>query len=270
MAGIFKNRIIKEKLQKYNVSNFQEKIDIVKKWHQDFYNGTLKQDRETSREQAYNQDFFIKILGYSEKPHLPYSLEPKATTSAGQSPDVILGYFSAETTSLSAVVELKDANTDLDRPQQRANNMSPVLQAFKYKIQYSKCPFVIASNFFEFRLFHDNQLDYEVWTLDDLINEADDFYQLRKFHFLLNRDNFTKKSGKSLTESLLTDIRIEQENISNKFYKEYRELRLELLRNIYQKNAIIRENIDFGIEKAQKIIDRIVFVRIEAFYQKIH
>ncbi|WP_202946772.1 hypothetical protein, partial [Rhodanobacter denitrificans] len=78
--------------------------------------------------------------------------------------------------------------------------------------------------------------------------------------YLLCEKNFIGKDGKSNTENLITEVRVEQEKISKIFYKEYRDSRLELLRDMYKKNIEVRENIDFGISKAQKIIDRIVFI----------
>jgi hypothetical protein len=65
--------------------------------------------------------------------------------------------------------------------------------------------------------------------------------------------------GQSATESLLNDVRIDQETIGAKFYSEYREARLELMRDLYRHNEVVRSDIDLGIEKAQKIIDRVVF-----------
>lgn len=260
MASIFKNSKIKEKLEKFEIKDLDKKIEIVKKWHNDYHSGTLKQDKETSREQSFNQDFFISILEYKQKPETPYTIEPKATTEKGQLPDVVLGYFDEENKHVSAVIELKSAKIPLDRPQQREGNLSPIQQAFKYKSQYYECPFVIVSNFYEFRLFQDNQLDYEIWTLNDLIDSSDNYYKFRKFYLLLCADNFISKSGKSKTEELLTDIRIEEEEISKKFYKEYHSLRVDLLRDIWKRNELVRKDIEFGIEKAQKIIDRIVFV----------
>ena len=260
MPNIFKKRILDEKIQDFQIENFKEKIEIVKKWYNDYHNGTLKTDKETSREQAFNQDFFIKILGYQEKPETPYTLEPKQTTEKGQLPDVVLGHFDNENKQAVVVVELKGASIPLDRPQRRDGNMSPIQQAFKYKNQYRSCPFVLASNFFEFRLFQDNQLDYEIWNLDDLVDSENDYYNFKKFCYLLCAENLIVKEGKSKIEELLSDIRIDEENISKSFYKEYKDLRTELLRDIYSKNKVARENIDLAIEKAQKVIDRIVFV----------
>jgi hypothetical protein len=261
MASLFGKNKLRDIASKLQTSELEDNIAVVKTWHNDYHNGSLKADKETSREQAYNQDFFIKILGYQEKPAVPYSFEPKATTDKGQLPDAVLSHtdVNQDIKNIAAVVELKGASIELDRPQRREGNMSPVQQGFKYKTQYRNCPFVIVSNFWEFRLYHDNQLDYELWTLDDLVDPEDDYLKFKTFYTLLHSENLTTPKGASKTEGWLSDIRFEQEEIGKKFYKVYREARLELLRDIYQHNESVRTDIDLGIEKAQKIIDRIVF-----------
>lgn len=261
MANLFGKNKLREIAQKIDTESVLDFIDIVESWRNDYHNGSLKKDKETSREQQYNRDFFLNILGYKEKPATPFSFEPKATTEKGQLPDAVISYTDKvnDITNIAAVVELKGTAIELDRPQRREGNFSPVQQAFKYKSQYRNCPFVIASNFWEFRMYHDNLLDYEVWTLDDLVSPDDDYILFKTWFALLKKDNFTTTKGASKTETLLSDIRIEQENIGKKFYKVYREARLELLRDIYKHNDHIKTDIDTGIEKAQKIIDRVVF-----------
>lgn len=261
MANLFGKNYLREKAQQIDTKDIQRFLDIVSTWHNDYHNGTLKTDKETSREQQYNRDFFLTILGYQEKPASPYSFEPKATTDKGQLPDAVVGYTdkSKDIKNISAVVELKGTSVPLDRPQRREGNMSPIQQGFKYKTQYRNCPFVIVSNFWEFRLYNDTQLDYEIWTLDDLVNPTDDYILFKTWFVLLSKDNFVSKQGKSITENLLSEIRVEQEEIGKKFYKVYKQVRLELLRDIYKNNHFIKIDIDTGIEKAQKVIDRIVF-----------
>ena len=261
MASLFGKNRLREVAQKIQTEKIQPYLDIIREWHYDYYNGSLKTDKETSREQQYNRDFFLTILGYREKPSSSYSFEPKATTEKGQLPDAVISYTDKanDIENIAAVVELKGAAVDLDRPQRREGNFSPVQQGFKYKTQYRSVPFVIVSNFWEFRLYHDNLLDYEVWTLDDLVNPADDFLLFKTWYVLLNKDNFTTPKGKSKTEAILSDIRIDQENIGKKFYKVYREARISLLRDIIEQNQIKHKELDLAIEKAQKIIDRIVF-----------
>ena len=261
MANLFGKNKLKGIAEQIDTNSVLPFIEIVKTWHNDYHNGSLRRDKETSREQEYNQQFFKTILGYKEKPASPFSFEPKATTDKGQLPDAVISYTddSRAIRNISAVIELKGAMIDLDRPQRREGNFSPVQQAFKYKTQYRSVPFVIVSNFWEFRLYHDNLLDYEVWTLDDLVDPSDDYILFKTWFALLNHNNFTAKTGASKTEVLLSDIRVEQEEISKKFYKVYREARLDLLRDMYKNNQRVRTNIDLGIEKAQKIVDRIVF-----------
>lgn len=261
MANLFGKNKLREIAEAIDTNSVQDFIAVVKEWQQDYHNGSLKKDKETSREQQYNRDFFLDILGYKEKPASPFSFEPKATTDKGQLPDAVISNTDTanDIRNIAAVVELKGASIDLDRPQRREGNMSPVQQGFKYKTQYRSVPFVIVSNFWEFRLYHDNLLDYEVWTLDDLVNPDDDYLLFKTWYALLKKDSFTTPKGTSKTEAILSDIRIEQENIGKKFYKVYKEARTELLRDIYKHNDYIKTDIDTGIEKAQKIIDRIVF-----------
>jgi type I restriction-modification system DNA methylase subunit len=261
VAGLFGRNRLRQLASEVPTDLVKDKLEIVRAWHRDYHEGSLKKDKETSREQAFNQDFFVKILGHIEKPSSPYTFEPKATTVLKQLPDALISYTDASKSiqAVSAVVELKGASTPLDRPQQREGNFSPVQQAFKYKTQYRVCPFVIVSNFFETRLYADHLLDYERWTLDDLVDPQDDYVKFKTFYLLLRRENFTSPSGKFQTETILSDIRSEQEEIGKEFYKVYKLARLELLRDIYRKNPHVRNNFEVGIEKAQKIIDRVVF-----------
>jgi len=261
LAQLFGRHQVNELAQRISNDAIQGHLAIVQAWWDDYNNGSLKRDKETSREQQYNNDFFKQILGYVEKPTLPYTLEPKASTQGGQLPDLVLGYAEDATamTNVAAVVELKGASVDLDRPQQRAGNLTPVQQGFKYKPLYPRCPFVVVSNFYEFRLYHDNQLDFERWTLDQLLDPSNNYSNFKSWYLLLKQPSLTAVSGPSATELLLSDIRTEQETIGRKFYAQYSSARLELLRDLYRRNAVVRDDIDLGIEKAQKIIDRLVF-----------
>lgn len=261
MAKLFGKNALEARARLIRTEDVQDKIELVKSWQMDYHSGSLLTDKETSREQQFNQDFFVKILGYKEKPASPFSLEPKASASGGQLPDAVLSYtdVNAGTQHVAAVVELKGAKIDLDRPQRREGNLSPVQQGFKYQRLYRDCPFVIVSNFWEFRLYNDTILDFERWTLDDLVNPEGDFLKFKTWFLLLNRQNLTASDGLSATFALLSDIRRDQEQIGVKFYNDYRTARVELLRDLYRQNEVVRNDIDFGIEKAQKLVDRIVF-----------
>jgi len=264
MAKLFKDRILREKLENYEIPDLEKKIAVIKGWYDASENGSLQQKTETQCEQAFNQDFFVEVLGYTPFPNETYTIDPKARTeSGGQKPDAILGYFGPDAKRTIAVVEIKDANTALDKPQRREGNMSPIQQAFKYKPQYKECDFAIATNFVEIRVFKDNQLDYEKFTLGELVDPKDDYFAFKKFYYLLNVDNFVTKKGKTITSGLLSAIRIEQEEITKDFYQEYKELRYELIKDIvsHNKTASKRERFyPIAVTKAQKIVDRVVLI----------
>jgi len=264
MAGLFKNKIIREKIERYEIPDFEQKIALVKQWSDAYTNGELQKKTETQCEQAFNQDFFIHILGYSAFPKENYTIQPKdnVDSGGGQMPDATLGYFNKEGKRVVAVVEIKNADTSLDKSQYREGNLSPIQQAFKYKPQYKECGFVIATNFYEIRLFRDNQLDYEKFTLSELVDPKNDYFNFRKFFFLLNVKNFVAEKGQTETELLLSAIRIEQEKITNRFYAQYKELRESLITDIVKNNTDIKraDFYSYIVEKAQKIVDRVVFI----------
>src|SRR3989344_868662 len=259
MASLFKNNVLQEQLALSIVPKFEDRIRIVKQWHTALTDKSLLGKTETQCEQAFNDDFFVKILGYTRFPSEKYTIEVKAAveTAGGQKPDAALGIFPPDGNVVQCVCEIKDANTPLDKPQQREGNLTPVQQGFKYKPLYKNCGFVIVTNFREIRLYRDTMHDYERFTLEELADPADDYRNFRKFHYLLSAEHFIAVSGKSQTEELLAAIRIEQEEITKKFYKEYRALRLRLIDEIRKNNPTCSFNTI--LEKAQKIVDRIVF-----------
>jgi hypothetical protein len=134
-----------------------------------------------------------------------------------------------------------------------------VQQGFKYRPQYRGCEFVIVSNFYEFRLYNDNQLDYETWTLDDLVDPADDYLTFRVFYLLLASSRFVAPVGKTPTQEMLLDIRGKQEEIGRQFYSDYRDARARLISSIWLLNGDRGFEPATVIEKAQKVVDRIVF-----------
>lgn len=261
MASLFGVNQVRERAKAIPTESVAHHIEVVKTWHNDYHHGSLKKDNETAREQAYNQDFFVGILGYKQKPATPFSFEPKASTDTGQIPDARIGTFDPATNldDTVAVVELKGASIALDRPQRGHGNYSPVQQGFKYRPQYRGCSFVIVSNFFEVRLYNDNQLDFESWTLDDLVDPKEDYLRFKTFYLLLHADRMLRVEGRSQTQDFLSDIRVNQDRIGRDFYANYSDAREKLLRSLWLLNPTLQDDPDKWIEKGQKIIDRVVF-----------
>ncbi|MFZ6993455.1 Eco57I restriction-modification methylase domain-containing protein [Curtobacterium sp. RRHDQ66] len=261
MAQLFGRNRLREEAARIPTEDIIDKIAILSRWHKDQIQGTLKKDSETQREQQWNQDVFIEILGYRMKPLDLATFEPKASTAFKKIPDARIGNLgsSENTDDTIAVVELKGATVDLDKPQSRNGHLTPVQQGFMYRPMYRGASFVIVSNFIETRLYNDNQLDYESWFLSDLVSDTDDFLAFKTFYLLLRADRLLRRNGYSATEQMLSDVRIEQEQIGNSFYDDYKTVRTLLLQDLYRNNESVQKDLNLGINKAQKILDRIVF-----------
>lgn len=262
MAGIFPRNRIRQLASRISTEEIHRHLPTIERWLAAYRDGSLIAEKETSLEQQYNTEFFQEILGYVSKPNTPYTFLPKDTTTSNNYPDAVLCYRQPETPAedIFAAVELKGAAVDLDKPQKREGNLTPVQQGFKYKSQYRSCPFVIVSNFWEFRLYTDTMLDYEVWTLADLADPADEYINFRVWYFLLHSDRFVSPEGKSETQNLITSIRIEQEAIGDAFFKRYTEVRDVLIADAAERNLRLKASLPDLINASQKLLDRVVFV----------
>jgi hypothetical protein len=256
MAHLFSKSAIKQATTLYQWFDLSREIAIVQELYQDFCKGNMAD--ETRYEQRFNNLFFGQLLGYEENIHR----HPKASTPVGSKiADVWLGFFVDGLYSyegVKVVVELKGATTLLDKKQASYGGQSPVDQWFGYKTSYQDCPRLIVSNFASVRLYRDNKQDFEVWTIEDLVNPDNNYYHLQTLLGLLKRNHLIAPTGSSVTEKLLSEVRVQQEQITKKFYKEYKDLRFELINDIRQHNPDL--HVELIVEKAQKIIDRIIFI----------
>ncbi|PJA48578.1 MAG: hypothetical protein CO170_02345, partial [candidate division SR1 bacterium CG_4_9_14_3_um_filter_40_9] len=232
MAQLFGTGTIKSHTEV--LSGFDEaKISLIQKLHQDWKNGLLA--GETEYEQTFNQLFFGELLGYEDRSNRI----PKGAVAGTGIADLTLGYFKEgkyDPENVQIVCELKGAKTNLVKKQFGHGGLSPVGQGFSYKTGFKNCKRLIVSNFYEIRLYRDNQTDFEVWTLDELSDSKDNYFNLRKLYLLLHRDNLLTHTGKSKTEDLLSHFREEQKEITAKFYKGYKTLRVELINDMKQRN----------------------------------
>lgn len=265
MANLFSHKLLYDTVKNIMIPDMEEKISVLQLWVNAINNKSITKKTESECEQAFNLDVFHKVLGYSFYPTENYTLEAKGWNEvSGQKADATLGYFNANdidknVSLVQVAVEIKDANTPLTKSQRREWNLSPIQQWFKYKPQYNNCKRVLVTNFVEVRLFKNTQLDYEVWNLVDLVNPAHDYQNFKVFWYLLNAKHLIAPIGmESVTEKLLSAVRIQSEQITKKFYQEYKALRLELINDIRSKNPEV--SLDIVLQKSQKVIDRIVFV----------
>lgn len=162
--------------------------------------GSLKEEEFKSR---FLNEFFGDILGFNYGNSNYWTLREEAKTKLdGTKPDGVLGFFSKnkDLNDVRAVIEIKDANIDLDKKQNRIDSKSPVAQAFEYASKMGvNCKWVIVSNFKEIRFYSSKfQGNYQVFFIEDLKNEE----KLKEILFVFHKDRFITKGERSSTDKL--------------------------------------------------------------------
>ncbi|GAB1371552.1 hypothetical protein MASR1M45_16140 [Candidatus Kapaibacterium sp.] len=259
---IFNKKKLKYQIEKVNfndISDFQHRIELVKKWIGFVNSVSFYKSKETELQGDFLFDIFGRVLGYSSKSINPieWNLNQEQVTTGGKFADGSLGYYSAEGEIIRVVIELKDANTNLDERQNRHNdNRTPVEQAFGYQHKIGKdCKWVIVSNFNEIRLYHhSSSIEYEQFFIKELSDEE----KLKRFFFLLGKENLISKNGISVIDSLFISNEQDEQEITKKFYAAFKEIRLKFFDHLKTNNPTIDENI--LLEKTQKLLDRFIFI----------
>ena len=241
-----------------NIPNASVKKSEMARWRKSVETGNLLKTKEKTVQGKFLTDIFERVLGYATVVSgEEYNQEAEYTSKLdGSQADGALGFFSQFSKIVRAVIELKDAKTDLDKKQHRSNHLTPVEQAFSYANKNgSGCGWVIVSNFIEIRLYKSSSsLEYERFLITDL----DDEDEFKRFYFLLCKDNLIDRAGKSLVDKIYDDNEQASAEISNEFYRDYKGLREDLFYALKKNNPCIEEITLFS--KAQKILDRFIFI----------
>ncbi|WP_170871862.1 Eco57I restriction-modification methylase domain-containing protein [Pontibacter indicus] len=263
---IFSQTYLDSKTANFHLSQYPDlskKLDEIDKWQKGIRSGRIVRQKEEELKAEFLNTFFGEVLDYpykSDETLWNLSIEKKSNID-GTKADGALGYFWLFGNEIKAdvrtVIELKDARTDLDKPQNRLNDKrSPVEQAFSYVSKSGgHCNWVIVSNFTEIRLYHSSdQSRYEKFEILRLLEEK----ELLRFMFLLHKDRLLTKSGDSITNLLYKERQAEEQNISDKFYKHYKKARVDLYHHLQEQNPDVDGLVI--LQKTQKLLDRVTFV----------
>lgn len=261
--SLFNQRLLKTAIDKfaYPVGNKKERIDIIiNAWQSAFKDHDLSKAKETSLQGKFFAKFFCEILGYTMQDDglFEWTLKQEAKTEVdGKEADGSLGFYSKEKHKTRAVIELKDAQCNLDTKQHRQENkQTPVEQAFQYLYKFADCDWVIVSNFRITRLYHKSkgQTAYEEFDILNLHEEK----EFKKFYYCLCRDNLINENALSPMDLLIKQSGEADIDISKEFYAEFKHVRKLLF------NHIVENNPDFDkkllLEKTQKLLDRFIFI----------
>lgn len=261
---IFKERLINGRLSHFtkdDVPYFDKKFHEITLWHTSCTEKDLEKTKETSVQGLFMTRLFQGVFGYLEivdEGDCYNQLRESKTVLDTTESDGALGFFykSTDTKDVRVVIELKDAKTPLDKKQNRSSHLTPVEQAFSYANKNgSKCGWVIVSNFIETRLYKStSSLEYEIFDM----TKMDDEKEFLRFYFFMCKDNLISEHGKSVIDELYVENEAEGVDISNKFYKDYKQIRNNLFAILKENNPDKNELLLFT--KTQKLMDRFTFI----------
>ncbi|NBR94820.1 MAG: hypothetical protein EBT55_00735 [Proteobacteria bacterium] len=261
MNPLFNSHRLALKVKDSKLETNKVATQIFANWHH-LLSTTTKTEEQLQAD--FLNDIFGEVLGYAYKRGLSeFNLEKEESTQLdGKQPDGILGFFNInqpkEQQDVRVIIELKGSKANLDAKQNRDTKLTPVEQAFGYVSKYQKVEFVIVSNFKEIRLYQSNyQGKYHQFLMSELASQP---AKQQEFYFLLCKHNligFAPHTG-SIIKKLIDDQAKHETEIQNKFYFEYKTLREEFVNSILKQNQTTPET---AIAKAQKLFDRLLFVR---------
>ncbi|WP_312345732.1 hypothetical protein [Chryseobacterium binzhouense] len=207
---IFSEAFLQNHIHNFHLSsipNIRQITVLINSLISELESGKLASLKEEEIKSRFVSVFFGDILGFNYGNSTKWLLkEEKKSTINGTKPDAALGYFFIDDKKddVRAVIELKDASSNLDDKQNRPNKMSPVEQAFNYSSQMGRnCKWVIVSNIKEIRFYtSSDRSTCQVFQLIDLKDEN----KLKELLFLFHKDKFIKfeLDDKSNTDKLLT------------------------------------------------------------------
>lgn len=185
-----------------NVPNLRLARNIIDGLNMELKSGKLASLKEEEFKSRFLNEFFGIVLGFNYGNSNFWTLSEEVKTKVdGTKVDGALGYFLKDKRSsdVRAVIEIKDANTCLDEKQKRKDIKSPVSQAFEYASKMGEnCKWIIVSNFKEIRFYSNFQGKYQVFFLEELLDEN----KLKELLFLFHKDRFINKDSISSTEQL--------------------------------------------------------------------
>ncbi|MFO5526533.1 MAG: Eco57I restriction-modification methylase domain-containing protein [Cuspidothrix sp.] len=277
MSQQISNALFQKKAVKNALGNFKfppdlaERHQIIIKWVAALNSSTLDKISEVSLQGNFLKEIFQDVLGYRsviDGGGKNWELYPeKNIADGGGFADAALGYFTATENKkgqaklqgqVVAPIELKGTKNNLDRAAS-GRDKSAVDQGWHYANYTPNCRWIIISNYRELRLYHIHKTPayYERFLLSDLA----DFQEFKKFYFILCRENFLPIKDVSAIDRLLSTSDQAQEDITKQLYEEYKQVRLNIVKHFrfIDKSAIPNRD-GILIEKAQKTLDRILFI----------
>lgn len=244
-----------------NRSDWNERAQAADRWARAWANSGIEQTKELEVQASFLSRVFVDILGYEDQGSgaFPWTLtaEPTSDVDARRA-DATLGHFTPDKSRTRAVLELKDAATNLDAKQMsRRDRLSPVEQAFLYVAGYEDADFVLVCNFARLRLYA-KQFGLSRYQEFDLtrLDRPDDLADLLGVCSPEMLVGTAYRRGE-LTQHLRGELPRRQAEITKEFYEHYAAQRDSLVSYLASEHPTPVED---PIAVGQKILDRVLFI----------
>lgn len=214
-----------------------------------FLNKDIQQNIQQSKEEQFQEGFlrelFVKVLGYTLNPSPGFNLitEKKNETNSKKADGAIL-----KEDKVIGVIELKDhKTTDLSKIE---------TQAFGYKSQHKDTRLVVISNFEKLRLYIDNAVEYQEWSLFNLTEEG-----FRELYLCLAWQQVERGVALQIKEESVSS----EDQITKALYQDYSQFKRQLFADILKQNPTPegKDEKEWQLllfKKTQKLLDRLLFI----------
>jgi len=236
--SLFQKSVLKNYISRFDKIKLEKSFEKFKNVFNSEKIKQIKKLKEEEYQDGFLRDLFVKILHYKIKPEKDFNivLEKKNETNAGKTDAAII-----KNNQVIAVIELKSTSL---------KDFSKVVrQAFYYRNNQENCKYIIISNFAKLRFYIDYANNFEEFDLFNL--QKKDFDLL---YFLLNKENLLNDIPLKLKNETL----IYEEEISEKLYNDYFNLKNKIFQNLIKNNENHEKIILF--KKSQKLLDRLLFI----------
>ena len=250
--ALFNPKTIDAAMRAFAFEPTQQQLAGAAHWSNLLRSGLFMGVKETALEADFNRYVVQDVLGYrSFDPAGTTTVSVKQQIGAGEV-DLALGHFAPGRANVLAPFELKGPslkNLDAIMP---GRAKTPVQQAWEYANDAVGARWVLVSNQVEVRFYAvgRGRRDYETFDLQRL----DDPVVLKRFVLLLGAERLLPGETQRLLERSL----VEDKDITNALYREYRGLRDDLLQFIRDQHPEVPP--EEAIRQAQTIMDRVIFI----------
>lgn len=197
-----------------------------------------------------------------------YPKPPPSVTGIRKEPDLVLGEFPTRIQDgehrIDAVLELKSPGTSLDAPQNRAQTLTPVQQAFDYGRTIPGVRWVLVSDMETIRLYSiDSQWTFETFNLAECARAVPgEDPAFRRLVLFLHHDYLIQQADDSPVSRLRAASSRGLLEIADGFYSTYSAIRSDIFRELEAAARVIRPapTREELIEALQRLLDRLLFL----------